>query len=295
MRTQTLDRLARPSGGLGMVAMDQRESLRAMFAEHRAGAVGAVGDEVLRDFKVTVAHEVGPHASGFLIDADYGFDAIVRQRLLPPTCGLILAIDALQHDGPVVVDTDIDRRIDPAEARAAGAVALKLLVVWRRDERRAQRAALAAEFIATCAAAGLCSVLEPVARPAAGESDFDLNASILEAAAELGPLRPSLYKAQVPSQGRGPAAEIAAVCDRLTATLPVPWVALSQGVTIADFPGAVEIACRAGASGFLAGRAIWSDTVGAADHAAEIRRRSVDRLHRLGDIVDEHARPWHTV
>ncbi|MEV1176771.1 hypothetical protein [Nonomuraea sp. NPDC049784] len=54
----TLDLLARPSGGFAMVAMDQRESLRQMFA---AATGERVGDETLTGFKLAVAREVGPH------------------------------------------------------------------------------------------------------------------------------------------------------------------------------------------------------------------------------------------
>jgi sulfofructosephosphate aldolase len=42
----------------------------------------------------------------------------------------------------------------------------------------------------------------------------------------------------------------------------------------------------------LAGRAVWSDLVGTADLAAELRGTSVPRVQRLAAIVDEHARPW---
>ncbi|HVX45907.1 MAG TPA: hypothetical protein VHC49_18600 [Mycobacteriales bacterium] len=287
-----LDELARPSGGLAMVAMDQRESLRAMFAQVRADPID---DATLTEFKLAVARELGPLASGFLIDRLYGFDAVTAEPVLPDSCGLILAVDDLQHEGAVVVDTGLDRAVDVPDAIRRGAVALKLLVLWRNDGQQERRIAMAAEFIEMCREAGLCSVLEPVARPADGESDFDLNRGILHAAAHLGPLRPSLYKAQVPGQGLGPASEIATVCEQLTAALPVPWVVLSQGVAIADFPGAVEIACRAGASGFLAGRGVWSDSIGAGDPVGLLRTRAADRLRRLADIVDEHARPWTTV
>jgi sulfofructosephosphate aldolase len=54
----------------------------------------------------------------------------------------------------------------------------------------------------------------------------------------------------------------------------------------------VRAACLEGASGFLAGRALWSDVVGSADVRGDLRARSVDRLNALGDIVDETARPW---
>jgi sulfofructosephosphate aldolase len=149
---------------------------------------------------------------------------------------------------------------------------------------------MAAEFVRSCAAVGIVSILEGVVRPAAGEDPDELQ---VEAARELGGLRPTLYKAQVPHGGAGDRAAIGRVCARITEVLPVPWVVLSQGVSIPDFPGAVAVACRSGASGFLAGRAIWSDTVAAPDPVPLLRSRAVDRLRSLADLVDEHARPWH--
>ncbi|HEX4814402.1 MAG TPA: hypothetical protein VFV66_16795 [Nonomuraea sp.] len=287
--TPTLDLLARPSGGFAMVAMDQRESLRQMFA---AATGERVGDGTLTAFKLAVARELGPHASGFLIDQDYGFHQVAAGRLV--SGGLIVAVDSLRQepDGPVE-DTAIDERVDLAAARRAGAVAAKLLLIWRDDEHRRRRLDTAAAFVRRCAAAGLLSVLEGVARPAPFQGDaFDGPAAIREAASELAGLRPSLYKAQVPLGGAAPEERLVEECARLGAVIPVPWVVLSQGVDRDDFPAAVRAACRAGASGMLAGRAVWSDLVGAGDAAAALRARAVPRLLRLADIVDEHARPW---
>jgi sulfofructosephosphate aldolase len=281
-----LSDLSRPAGGLAMVALDQRESLRTMLAEH---TTGAVRDADLVAFKLAVVEALGPHASGLLIDRTFGYDRVVDERLLPRSCGLILAADTLHHPaaGGPVEDTGLDDAVVPATARAAGVAALKLLVLWRRDDDRDATLAMAAEFVRRCRAAGLASILEGVARPGPGD-DFD--ALLLEAASELGALRPSLYKAQVPRHGKGEPAEIGRMCERVTAALPVPWVVLSQGVSISDFPESVRLACRAGASGFLAGRAVWSDTL--ADPGPLLRTRSVDRLRRLGELVDATARPW---
>ncbi|MFB4277880.1 hypothetical protein ACBJ59_21500 [Nonomuraea sp. MTCD27] len=287
----TLDLLARPSGGFAMVAMDQRESLRQMYA---AATGERVGDERLTSFKLAVAREVGPHASGFLIDQDYGFGQVAAEGVVGG--GLIVAVDALQQDpdGPVE-DTSIDERVDLAAAREAGAVAAKLLLIWRDDEQRGRRLETAAEFVRRCADAGLLSVLEGVAKPAAGvpEGAFDGPGAIREAARELAGLRPSLYKAQVPLGGAAPEERLREECALLDEVIPVPWVVLSQGVERDDFPAAVRAACRAGASGMLAGRAIWSDVVGSGDVPGELRARSVPRLRHLAAIVDEHARPWH--
>lgn len=282
--------IARPSGSLAMVAMDQRESLRHMF--DLAGA-GRPADDVLIRFKLDVAEALGPLASGFLIDRHYGFEAV--RDALPASTGLILAADALtQEDGGPVEETALDDVV-LSQVDLDGVVALKLLVIWRRDEKRQQRVQLVERFIAACRARGVLSVLEPVVRATPRELDegsWDLDVAIREAAAELSPLGQSLYKVQVPLSGTGDPAEQRAASERLNAAITGPWVVLSQGVDRPAFLPAVEAACRAGASGFLAGRALWSDVVGRDDVPAALRELSVPRLERLIEVVDREARPW---
>jgi sulfofructosephosphate aldolase len=290
--TPTLDAIARPSGALAMVAMDQRESLRTMFD---AAGAGRPDDGTVVDFKLAVADALTPLASGFLVDrhgtADgrSAFDT-VRTAGLPGGCGLILAADALEQEvGGPVEDTELDEVVAAPGFDLTGVAALKLLIIWRRDERRAARVELARRFVELAAQRGVLSVLEPVVRVAPGE---DVDDAIVEAARELSPLRPSLYKAQVPRGGRGPADELEAACAKLGEAVTGPWVVLSQGVDRDDFPAAVRAACRGGASGFLAGRALWSDVVGRPDAPAALRELSVPRLRRLTELVDAEATPW---
>jgi sulfofructosephosphate aldolase len=270
----TLDAIARPSGTFAMVAMDQRESLRTMLREHGHDASEAhVGR-----FKEAVARELAPHASGFLIEGDH------LGTVAPHVPhGLILAVDVLdQEEGAAVEDTTLDEDARPT----ARVVALKLLVIWRDDERRAERVELSRRFVELADSNGLLSVLEPVVR------HEDREWAILAAAAELGAVRPSLYKCQVPLEGKGDPEAIARHAREIDAALPVPWVVLSQGVAADDFPVAVEASCRGGASGFLAGRALWTSTLPAADPTELLRSQSVPRLQQLAAIVDEHGRPW---
>ena len=261
----TLDALARPSGTFAMVAMDQRESLRTMLREHGHDAT----DERVARFKRAVARELAPHASGFLIEQEH-----VETVAPHVPHGLILAVDLLdQEPGSIVEDTRLDEepRLEP------GVVALKLLVIWRDDERRAQRVEMSRRFVALAERRGVLSVLEPV----------------VVAARELGATQPSLYKCQVPLEGRGDPAEITRHAREIDAAVGGPWVVLSQGVAPDDFPAAVEAACRGGASGFLAGRALWTATLPAPDPTALLREISVPRLQQLAAIVDEHGHPWH--
>lgn len=291
MTAPTLDAIARPSGALAMVAMDQRESLRHMFDQ--AGA-GRVDDERMVAFKLDVARALSPLASGFLIDREYGVERAAP--LLPPSCGLILAADALEQEpGGPVEETGLDEVVVAPESDLHGAVAVKLLVIWRRDGRREQRVELARRFIEVAAARGVLSVLEPVVRATPEETaagTWDTEVAIAEAARELSALRPSLYKVQVPLGGRAAPAELERACATLGEAVTGPWVVLSQGVDRDDFAGAVRAACRGGASGFLAGRALWSDVVGRADVPAALAEVSVPRLERLVELVDAEARPW---
>jgi sulfofructosephosphate aldolase len=279
-----------------MVAMDQRESLRGMFD---AAGRGRPADDVLIDFKLAVARILGPLASGFLIDRHYGFDRVRSGNLLTPGTGLILAADALeQSDGGPVQDTSLDDIVVAPDFELAGVVALKLLVIWRRDARRDDRVVLAAQFVAAARERGVLSVLEPVVRATdleLREGTWNMDDAILEAARELSPLGASLYKAQVPLAGTGSPREQLKASERLGRDIRGPWVVLSQGVERDAFLPAVESACRAGASGFLAGRALWSDVVGRVDVEAGLRELSVPRLERLAEIVDREARPWSQV
>ena len=287
-----LSRIARPSGTFAMVAMDQRESLRAMFAERLDGPI-----EVERRvaFKVAVARILSPHASALLVDRDEGLDPILRPGVLDPACGLIIAADDLvQPIGAAVDDTRFDRSVDLVDAARRGAVAAKLLVIWKPDRSASQRAALVREFLDASRAAGLSGVVEGVVRPPAGVEEHawtEREDALLEATRELGALRPDLYKGQVPWNGVGDPDRITDRCRQMTSELPCPWVVLSSGVAIGDFAAAVRAACQGGASGFLAGRAIWRDAIGPEPEPA-LRERSVPRLQTLASIVDEHARPW---
>ena len=53
MNKYTINDITRASGGFAMLAVDQREAMRMMFAA--AGAPAPVADSVLTDFKVNAA------------------------------------------------------------------------------------------------------------------------------------------------------------------------------------------------------------------------------------------------
>ena len=280
-----LSSITRPSGAFAMLAIDQREALRAMFAEHQTTAVS---DEQVTDFKLAATRALTPYASAVLLDKQFVLDRAIEEGAIDENCALVAAADEfIPSRDELVADTRIDPAVDPAEYARQGAKALKLLVIYRPDTDPVARASMVEEFVRRCRAHDLISIVEPVSRAPLGGDHWDWNAGVLAAAKELGALGADLYKAEVPHHGEGDADLIRADCAAITDAVDSPWVVLSSGVQADTFPEAVRIACSAGASGFLCGRAVWSGAVGRPDYPAALSTDAVARLQRLCAVVDE--------
>ena len=98
-------------------------------------------------------------------------------------------------------------------------------------------------------------------------------------------------------QGPGAAAAQALFDEMGVACGDVPWVLLSAGGSMQQFEHALVYACRAGASGFLAGRAVWWNALQAYPDAAAVRtalqNSGVPYLGRLRETVDRLGRSCH--
>lgn len=281
-KSTEIDVLRRPDGTFAMLAIDQRESLRTMIADGSRRRVREVGDAELSHFKTTAARVLTPFASGVLVDSTYG-----RSAAVVAACPIILAADVLhQAPGGPVTGSSLDEGVTPDVARETGAQALKMLVIWTPDSRSAA-AELATEFMEKCRRFGLPGIVEGVVHSGHGDtwSDVERDAAIVHAAADLAAADPDLYKAEVPSHGTGNPERITATSRLITEAVQCPWVVLSSGVSAADFPSAVSACAQGGASGFLAGRAVWADSLTAKDPALFLETMSTRRLEVLIDAA----------
>ena len=168
----TLKDISRPGGGFAMLAVDQREAMRLMFAA--AGQPKPIADSVLTDFKVAATRILSHYASAVLADKQFFLEQIVEQGAVANSCGLIVAADLFIPGNGIPVDSvEIDMSVDPHKAREMGAKAMKLLVLWREDEPAEERLAMVDKFVRRCRSAGLVSIIEPVVRPPRRGWDFD--------------------------------------------------------------------------------------------------------------------------
>lgn len=266
------------------IALDHRDSLRVVL--EREGLAGLTTAE-LRMLKVRLARALSPAATAVMIDEEFGGQAL-DEGAVPPSVGLIMPLEAQGYEG--IGDgrtTTLLSDFSPADALARGADACKVLLPYRVDHAAsaiAQDATVEAA-VAASHAVGLPLVLEPVVYRWSSESQSAYAAGhrrlLLAAVERLRPLGADLLKLPFPipdgaTGGGGPARE---ACHELAeACAGTPWVLLGAGVATETFLEQVQMTGEAGASGFLAGRGIWSGAL----------RRDLDETERLAMTV---ARP----
>ncbi|MFF2846849.1 hypothetical protein ACFVT5_11005 [Streptomyces sp. NPDC058001] len=284
--------IADADGVFSIVAMDQRNTLKRMFA-----AVGHPAETSdLRTAKIDVAAALTPLASGILLDPTYGVPAVTEGRALAATCGLLVAAEPSER-GTLNGEprTHRDPALNASWVRDQGGDAVKFLVQLRPG-RPAGGPDLAAEVldvvrevVADCAAQGIPSVIENLIYPLPGE---ELTAQqredlIVEAAALLADTGADLVKLEYPGSPRG--------CRRIAEVVRQPWAVLSAGVGFEEFQRVLKDACEeGGASGFIAGRSIWKEAVGLDGPARAEFLDSVarPRLETCLTAVAGRARPW---
>ena len=184
----------------------------------------------------------------------------------------------------------------PALARTLGATGCKLLLPYRPDHEAsaARQDDVVREAVAGCHAEGLPLILEPILYALPDETPEAFAAAfpalVVATATRLQPLGPDILKVQFPRDDRG---DEAAWCTQLDeACGPTPWVLLGGGGAPEVFARDLRIACRAGASGFIAGRTLWTGVIGDDDETETwLRRVGVPLLHSLRDIA-QSGRPW---
>lgn len=304
-----LRRLADANGFWKMVAIDQRTPMLNPIAKAR-GVAEAPYDDVAK-VKSIIAKHLAPKASAMLIDPNYAYAATIPH--IPPSVGVI---HSLEHH--VVEDTAGGKKSrmipdwNAAKIRRIGGDAVKVLV-WHRHDASAEAKAHQLAFVEACGKAckeaDLVHLLEILIYPLPGEAtpmsaEQRTERAIKAVEDYLDPrFNVDIYKLEPPiplhdvPDPEGPQAKATqAIYDRLAKKLTRPWVLLSAGAGPEDFARQLVYGYRAGASGYLCGRAIWADAFAKFPDFAEIDRlvakNSTAYVDRINALTDKMATPW---
>ncbi len=300
-KTRGLQQIAGENGLFTMAAIDHRGSLEHGLCP--APGTGCYEDMV--DFKMDLCASLAKHASAVLLDPIYGAAQSIGRGRLPRSTGLLVSIEATGYQGDKSARTT--RLLDGwsvEKIKRLGASAVKMLVYFRPDSGELARSQLAvvSEVAEDCLKYDIPFLVEPVSYALEGESASELAENkagiVIETARLMTALPIDVLKAEFPADMNVQTDEEAllAACRALDAASAKPWVILSAGAEYNVFRRQVELACRAGGSGFLAGRALWQEAVGMNDKSERLKflnEVSAGRLKELTGIVKRCGRPWY--
>lgn len=318
-----LRRLADRDGFFTMVAVDQRPGVEALV---RRGRTAHAGDgrlaptewEDVGRIKRLLVEELSPHASALLLDPQYAYP--YAADALDPRRGLLVTLEQFaSEDGPGGRKTLPYPGWTVEKIKRLGADGVKLMLWWRPDaapDVLAYQRRLVEQVGQECRRHDIAFLLEPLVYPLGETGSADayhedpgkrpemVLATVEEFRQErygidIFKLETPLPAAGIPDPDGG-TAEAAAAQDwfrRIDARLDRPWVMLSAGAAAEPFRRILTYAFRAGASGYLAGRAIWWQA--ALEYPdwerfrARVREEGVPYVEGVQAALRLHGTPWH--
>lgn len=310
-----LCRLADRNGLFKMTAVDQRPPIEEPIRARRATAEAPWED--VAGFKELLIRELQDESSALLLDPHYAYPRGVT--LLDARPGMILTLEDSRY--LETRDGRLSQEIDGwsvEKIKRAGGDAVKVLAWYRPDADpaicRAQQG-FAARVGAACRRYDLPYVFELLLYPLAADAEqtrdyVEMKSKradlVLESVrtfadprygVDLFKLESPIPAEQLPEPGTADGERVQALFDALGEAAARPWVMLSAGAGREAFRRVLHYAYAAGASGYLAGRAIWLSAFARFPDwdaiAAAIRAEALPYMRELNALTDRAARPWH--
>ena len=285
-------------GTFTILAIDHRGPLRRAFASQ---ADGEGLNKTISEFKQDVVCGLASAATAVLLDPETGVAPCLTSGALPGQTALIVAMDTGSTGDPAVLKVDLIKNWSVQQSSLVGASGVKLLVYYHPDSVSASETERLVKKVGQdCERFDIPLFLEPLAfdpnEPGNRLSAHELKRVVVETARRLVPLGVDVLKTEFPwnvteSQDQAMWRD---ACKELDEACPVPWVLLSAGVPFDTFLDQARIACESGASGVMAGRAIWKEAVSLTDGdlADFLRGPASDRMKKLRELCDTRGRPF---
>lgn len=288
-----LSQCSTPAGHFNILAIDHRGNLRDSLDQQ---ANRALTDAEFTGFKAQIIGHLLPEASAVLTDPDYGWGAVVADNK-----GLLAPLEVTDYSAhPSRRQTNFIEGWSVAEIKRCGGSGVKLLLYYHpKAPNASQQRDLVTQVVEQCANHDIPFFLEPISYPPDIDrplSSSERQAVVIESAATFSALGIDVLKTEFPvdvvqepdeSIWRTALAELSAACR-------VPWTLLSAGTDYPTFRRQAELACQAGASGVIVGRAVWAESVILQGPAREhfLSVIAGERIRDLGAICAAYATSW---
>lgn len=267
-----------------MLALDHRDAMRNAY---RRVGIEQVDETMMAQAKAHVIDALGASCSAVLLDAS------CVSRCRREGVGLLMPVEAQGHEA--LEGGRLTRLLDdfgPADAARLGAQGCKLLLYYRCDHvaTAGRQLELARAVAADVHRHGLALVVEPLVYRLRDEDEQQFAGVFAElvvsGARDLAQAGADLLKVQYPGSETA--------CRLVTeAAWPLHWTLLGGSEIDGEtFLAQLGVACEAGASGFIAGRAIWGGALALPRErqSAWLQEHARPLFERLAEITDTYAR-----
>ena len=293
-----LQQTADAGGTFAVLAVDHRGPLRrALEAESPQGKT----NEALTALKRDIVRHLAPATTAVLLDPETAAGQCVADGSVPGHTGLIVDLDTGSTGDPLNRWTALVEHWSVEKTARLGASGAKMLLYYHPDAPEAsEREALVRRVALDCDSHDVPFFLEPLSCACDGSRGAlepeQRRRVVIETARCLVPLGADILKAEFPVDVSVEPDENVwrDACEELTEASDAPWVLLSAGVDYNTFLKQLRIACEAGASGAMAGRAVWKEavTLDTTVRNEFLSGIACERMRRLKSLCGAAARPF---
>ncbi|HEX2619970.1 MAG TPA: tagatose 1,6-diphosphate aldolase [Phototrophicaceae bacterium] len=294
-----LSRCATVNGHFVVLAIDHRANLLDAMNQ---SAPRPVTDDEFTAFKQQIIGATPASVSAVLTDPAYGIGAGIADRTLPGRLGLLAPIEVTNYDlNPDQRTVEMIPHWSIKKIKLTGGDGVKLLLPYHPEAANAtEKHQIVRQIVDDCATYDIPFFLEPIAYSMDAQkplTDVELRQITLEMAHTFSTMGVDILKLHFPVDVKTTVdeAEWLKVCQEVTTACGgVPWALLSAGVTYEVFLKQARVACAAGASGVIVGRAVWNEAVKlqGEERGSFIQTVMPQRMDELAAICQAHATPW---
>jgi tagatose-1,6-bisphosphate aldolase len=291
-----LQKCTTQNGAFSILALDHRNNLRKALNPKNPKSVK---NDVLTGIKMDISSCLSGYASSILLDPEIGVFPAIANSVIDSSVGLVVALEATGYTGdPTERKSGILEGWSVEKVKMIGANAAKLLVYYHPQSKTAPQIEELVSFVEEeCARFDILFLLEILTysidqdkKKLHGKERSEV---IIESARRLSALGADVLKMEFPLD----IIEIPEkrawdnACKELTSASSVPWVLLSASVDFDTYLEQVSSACRSGALGIAAGRAVWKEAIlkENAERIKFLRGQAGGRMRRLTSLVNAQA------
>lgn len=296
---RALQRASTSTGLFNVLAIDHQDALRRAL---NPDDPFSIDDATMSQFKLDVVGALIDDVSGVLLDPLYGAFQAISQNTLKNK-GLLVELEKADYQlEPMPLDVEIDDAWSVHKIKGMHADGVKLFFYYNPDNEAhcARQEKIIRQIGLDCIRYDIPFYAEPIVYQDKDKSPQTQTYLVTESARRIAPLNVDVLKLEFPFDVKTDSDEASWLksCQTVTEAINVPWVLLSAGVSFEMFTRQLEVACRAGASGFIVGRALWGEVAEMTDRAEQLAWLNDigrQRLASLNTIVESYGASWHDI